>query len=176
MNYVCFWVNLISPNRCFLLYLLLACNWSVSLVGGAEENNKDKCKHIEDLVEQLSKESGNVHDYFGKPLNVNQLLIPNVVFLHFQLINKTNLSNVASTKDVCCQWKSEGCSIYVWFTSFEYLLLLPMMFEAFNSDQHYSEYLPVSICIDIPSHNQQDMYALKALTDDVSPCNIAACI
>ena len=157
------WINfhMKFSSQCSLLYLLVA--W-LSLTGGAEGYGKEQCKYLENLAVQVEKAGGKMHDYFGKPVNQPFLFGKKVLFLHFQQINKTNLSNGQSTKDVCCQWKSEGCSIYVWFTSFEYLLVLPMIFETFNSDQHYSEYLPKSVCINVPSNYIEDIYS-----PDVSP-------
>ena len=158
----CYHLNRMGYHLNFLIsyFLLLIL---AGLRGG--EAREEKCVERErKLLTLLKNESGNFHDYFGKPVILEGDLDPdsrNTRIFHFQMIDKTNyiyssLEPTDKGKPFCCQWNSEGCYVYVWFKEFYYLLISPTAFIALN--QHYSEDLPLSICISVPSVYRQDIH------------------
>ena len=146
--------QLTFPSNWLLLFLLLALS---SLTRGAEENSKQKCDHLEDLVKLFKNTSVNFHDYFGKPLSLPQVFdrAPKCKIFHLQIVNTSKLNNKQTTREACCRWNSEGCYIYVWFKRFYYLLMSPMSFMAIEEDP--LTYLPASICISIPSVSHEEV-------------------
>ena len=147
-------------NNCFLFFLLV---WS-SVITGAEGNSKQKCR--ENLMTIFRNTSEYPHDYFGKPLNKDEMFKGSgaIKIFHFKVINKT----IQSTDKTCCQWNSEGCYIFVWFRKFYYLLISPIDLRAYGflrQSYFLEETYPQSICVGIPSQNHE---TLITLTENVS--------
>ena len=134
-----------SYLMCFLLLTLL------SLPAGAQDNQNNCNVYIMTFMRNIN---GTFHDYFGKPLNMDQIFDDerNCKIFHFQITSHTKHSNLQPTDNgrACCQWNSEGCYIYVWFKTYYYLLISPIVFERF--EDHHSKYLDgISICASVPS-------------------------
>ena len=151
------------PRITFLLFLLA---WS-GVTRGTEESSKQKCSYKESVMTLVRNTTDYLYDYFGRPVDQNDIFKRAINIFHFKVTNGTKYSDVPSTDIACCRWNSEGCYIYVWFKKFYYLLISPIDLYAYNIpvEKNYLKYLPQSVCASIPSQYHK---TLIALTDNVS--------
>ena len=156
------------PRISFLLFLL-ACS---SVTRGTEEDGKQKCTYKESVRTLIKNTSDYIHDYFGRPVNKDKIFqgSTTINIFHFKVTNGTKYSNVPSTDVACCQWNSEGCYIYVWFSRYYYLLIPPINLNAYSILGLKSDTLPQSVCVSLPSKYHK---TVMTLTDNVSLKTVA---
>ena len=150
------------PGRCFLLFLLAFS----SVTRGTEEYGEQKCTTYEESVRTLIRNTTDyLHDYFGRPVNKDEIFQGAINIFHFKVTNGTKYSNIPSTDAACCQWNSEGCYVYVWFKKFYYLLIFPINLNAYSILGQNKDTLPQSVCMSLPSKYHE---TVMTLTDNVS--------
>ena len=153
------WITFHFPGRCFLLFLL-ACS---SVTGATEEYGELKCTYEESVMTLIRNTTDYIHDYFGRPVNKDEIFQGAINIFHFKVNNGTKNINVPSTDVACCQWNSEGCYIYIWFRKYYYLLISPINSYSFLGQN--KDTLPQSVCMSLPSKYHKTM---MTLTDNVS--------